>query len=134
MNIGTAAGQSGVNAKMIRYYEEIGLIGRSSRSEAGYRIYDEPDVHRLRFIRRARDLGFSVERIRELLRLWSDRRRPSREVKAVALAHVAALNADIEKLTAMRDAVEALARQCHGDARPDCPIIDELSRPAARRY
>jgi MerR family transcriptional regulator, copper efflux regulator len=119
MNIGTAAGQSGVNAKMIRYYEEIGLIGRSSRSEAGYRIYDEPDVHRLRFIRRARDLGFSVERIRDLLKLWSDRRRPSRDVK--------------KKLTAMRDAVEALARHCHGDERPDCPIIDELSRPVARR-
>jgi MerR family transcriptional regulator, copper efflux regulator len=133
MNIGAAAGQSGVNAKMIRYYEEIGLIGRSSRSEAGYRIYDEPDVHRLRFIRRARDLGFSVERIRDLLKLWSDRRRPSRDVKKIALAHVAALNADIEKLTAMRDAVEALARHCHGDERPDCPIIDELSRPAARR-
>jgi MerR family transcriptional regulator, copper efflux regulator len=133
MNIGVAAGQSGVNAKMIRYYEDIGLIGRSSRTEAGYRIYDEPDVHRLRFIRRARDLGFSVERIRDLLKLWSDRRRPSHDVKKIALAHVAALNADIEKLTTMRDAVEALSKQCHGDARPDCPIIDELSRPATRR-
>lgn len=127
MNIGTAAQETGVTAKMIRYYEEIGLIGKASRTGSGYRTYSEKDIHALRFIRRARDLGFPVERIRELLRLWSDRSRASHEVKDIALAHVAALDADIARLTAMRDLVKSLARQCHGDNHPECPIIEDLS-------
>jgi MerR family transcriptional regulator, copper efflux regulator len=128
MNIGAAAEQSGVSAKMIRYYEEIGLISKPSRTDSGYRSYGESDVHALRFIRRARDLGFPVERIRELLRLWFDRTRASHEVKDIALAHVAALDADIKRLTEMRDLVKSLARRCHGDGRPDCPIIEDLAR------
>lgn len=127
MNIGTAAEKSGVNAKMIRYYEEIDLISRPARSDSGYRRYGESAVHTLRFIRRARDLGFSIERIRELLKLWQDRTRTSHEVKDIALAHVAALDADIEKLTAMRDIIRSLAHRCHGDDHPECPIIEDLS-------
>jgi MerR family transcriptional regulator, copper efflux regulator len=127
MNIGQAAEQSGISAKMIRYYEDIGIIPKSQRARSGYRTYAENDVHALRFIRRARDLGFPVDRIRELLRLWLDRSRQSHEVKDIALAHVAALNADIERLTAMRDLVRSLALHCHGDNHPECPIIEGLS-------
>jgi len=127
MNIGEAAESSGVSAKMMRYYEEIGLIGRAGRAENGYRNYNETDVHKLRFVRRARELGFSIERIRDLLTLWSDRRRASRDVKKIALMHAQALNADIGKLTALRDTVLHLADRCHGDDRPRCPIIEDLS-------
>jgi len=127
MNIGTAAEASGVSAKMIRYYEETGLIPNSRRSHSGYRKYQATDVHTLRFIKRARDLGFSMERIKELLRLWQDRSRTSREVKAIALAHAAELDADIAKLTSLRNAVGHLAGLCHGDEHPECPILDGLS-------
>ena len=126
MNIGEASEQSGVPAKLIRYYEETGLVRKPERSSGGYRQYCETDVHTLRFIRRAREFGFSVERIRELLRLWTDRSRSSHEVKKIALAHVAALDADIARLTGLRDALHHLAGQCHGDGRPDCPILEDL--------
>lgn len=127
MNIGEAAEHSGVKAKMIRYYEEIGLIGAAARSDNGYRNYLASDVNKLRFVRRARELGFAVERIRELLKLWSDRTRASHDVKKIALVHAEALNADIEKLTALRDSILHLASLCHGDDRPECPIIEDLS-------
>ena len=130
MNIGEAADGSGVSAKMIRYYEEIGLIAAALRSENGYRNYDEQDVHRLRFVRRARELGFPVKRIGNLLKLWSDGARASHDVKEIALVHAEALNADIKKLTALRDSILHLAELCHGDDRPGCPIIDELSGEA----
>jgi MerR family transcriptional regulator, copper efflux regulator len=130
MNIGMVADNSGVSAKMIRYYEETGLIPHTRRSDSGYRKYDQTDVHTLRFIRRARDLGFSTDRIKELLKLWQDRSRPSRDVKAIAINHVAELDADIAKLTSLRNAVSHLAGLCHGDDHPDCPILDGLSGDA----
>ena len=135
MNIGEASERSCVPAKMIRYYEETGLVRKPQRSSGGYRQYSETDVHTLRFIRRAREFGFSVERIRELLGLWTDRKRSSREVKKIALAHVAALDADITKLTGLRDVLRHLAGQCHGDDRPDCPILEDLgvARNSGRR-
>ena len=126
MNIGEASARSGVSAKMIRYYEGIGLLPAPDRRESGYRLYDETDVHRLRFVRRARDFGFPVERIRELLRLWNDRKRPSAEVKKIAEAHVAELDKKIAELTALRDSMKDLAKRCHGDQRPDCPILADL--------
>ena len=134
MNIGEAAEKSGVSAKMIRYYEEIGLVRPADRSQSGYRTYGGEGVHTLRFIRRARDLGFPVERIRELLKLWTDKSRASHEVKEIALAHVAALEADIAKLKGLRDLLSHLAGQCHGDGRPECPILDDLGgeTPAAK--
>jgi MerR family gold-responsive transcriptional activator of gol and ges genes len=127
MNIGEAARASGVSAKMIRYYEEIGLIPRPGRSGSGYRVYGQRDVHVLRFIRRARDLGFSVEAIRDLLGLWQDRERHSADVKRLALAHVADLRARIRAMEEMAGTLETLAACCHGDDRPDCPILDDLS-------
>ena len=126
MNIGEASARSGVSAKMIRYYEEIGLLPKPERRQSGYRAYEEGDIHRLRFVRRARDFGFPVARIRELLRLWSDRKRPSAEVKRIAEAHVAELDARIAQLSALRDSMKDLARRCHGDQRPDCPILSDL--------
>ena len=135
MNIGAAAKASGVSAKMIRYYEETGLIPSAARTAAGYRVYSEDDVHRLRFIRRARDLGFSVEGIGELLGLWNDRARHSADVKRLALDHVATLRQKIRELEDMASTLEALAKSCHGNDRPDCPILQELesSRPAPLR-
>jgi len=130
MNIGQAAKASGVSAKMIRYYEQTGLIPKAARSEAGYRNYSPSDVHTLRFIRRARDLGFSVEQIAELLALWRDRSRASADVKAVALSHVAGLKAKIAELQAMAQTLEHLAAHCHGDGRPDCPILEDLAEAA----
>lgn len=126
MNIGEASARSGVSAKMIRYYEGVGLLPEPDRRESGYRLYDESDVHRLRFVRRARDFGFPVERIRELLRLWHDRKRPSADVKRIAEAHVADLDKKILELSALRDSMKDLARRCHGDQRPDCPILADL--------
>jgi MerR family transcriptional regulator, copper efflux regulator len=126
MNIGEASARSGVSAKMIRYYEEVGLLPEPDRRESGYRLYGESDVHRLRFVRRARDFGFPVDRIRDLLRLWNDRKRPSAEVKRIAQAHVAELDKKIGELTALRDSMKDLARRCHGDQRPDCPILADL--------
>ena len=128
MNIGQAARAAGVNAKAIRYYESIGLIPAAERTEAGYRVYGERDVASLRFIRRARDFGIPGERIRVLVGLWQDRGRASAEVKRVALEHVAELDAKIAELTAMRDALHDLADACHGDTRPDCPILRDLER------
>lgn len=129
MNIGQAAKVSRVSAKMIRHYEGIGLIGRAPRTEAGYRVYGPNDIHILRFIRRARDLGFSIERIARLIRLWQDRARASADVKAVALDHVRELRAKIATMEAMARTLEHLAANCHGDDRPDCPILDDLARP-----
>lgn len=129
MNIGDAARASGVSAKMIRYYEDTGLIPAAARTAAGYRVYAEQDVHRLRFIRRARDLGFSVEGIRELLGLWRDRDRQSADVKRLALAHVAELRQKIRELEDMASTLETLAACCHGNDRPDCPILSELEQP-----
>jgi MerR family copper efflux transcriptional regulator len=125
MTIGQAAQASGVSAKMIRYYESIGLIPRASRTEAGYRLYTKADVNTLRFIHRARAFGFSIERIRTLVALWQGG-QPSRAVKAVALAHVAEMDRRIAELTAMRDALRDLAEACHGDNRPECPILRDL--------
>ena len=129
MNIGDAAQASGVSAKMIRYYEETGLIPPAARTASGYRIYSDQDVHMLRFIRRARDLGFSVEGIGELLGLWRDRARQSADVKRLALAHVADLRLKIAELQDMAATLENLADCCHGNDRPDCPILKELEAP-----
>jgi MerR family copper efflux transcriptional regulator len=128
MNIGEAAAASGVSAKMIRYYESIGLTSNVSRTGAGYRVYSEDDVHTLRFIRRARDLGFSVEQMTDLLALWSDRSRASADVKQIALEHIAELERKMRELRDMSKTLRHLAEHCQGDDRPHCPIIEDLSR------
>jgi MerR family transcriptional regulator, copper efflux regulator len=128
MNIGQASKASGVSAKMIRHYESIGLIDAADRTDSGYRIYGPSEIARLRFIRRARDLNFSTEQIKDLLALWQDRSRASADVKRLALKHVAHLEARMRELQEMAGTLRHLARHCHGDARPDCPIIEELSR------
>lgn len=128
MNIGEAASASGVSAKMVRYYESVGLLPAAARTASGYRDYDDKDVHRLRFVRRARDFGFSMEEIGELLALWQDRGRSSKDVKRIALAHVAELDQKILHLTSLRDALTHLAHCCHGDNRPDCPILKDLEK------
>jgi MerR family gold-responsive transcriptional activator of gol and ges genes len=127
MNIGATARASGVSAKMIRHYEDIGLIARAKRSAAGYRSYGGNDVHELRFIRQARVLGFSIKQIAALLGLWRDQRRPSSKVKALALAHVDELESRIAEMQAMKRTLQELASHCHGDERPDCPILDGLA-------
>lgn len=127
MNIGEAARASGVSAKMIRYYEATGLIGRAARTGSGYRDYGMADIHTLRFIRRARELGFSMESIAELLGLWQDRSRHSADVKRIALGHADALRQKISDLEAMAATLTRLAEHCHGDDRPDCPILDDLA-------
>lgn len=127
MNIGQAAAASGVSAKMIRYYEEIGLVAPASRTASNYRSYGEDEVHRLRFVRRARMLGFSLEETDRLLKLWGDKSRASAEVKKVALDHIADME---EKIAAMQDMVatlKSLADCCHGDQRPNCPILNDLA-------
>jgi MerR family gold-responsive transcriptional activator of gol and ges genes len=129
MNIGHTARASGVSAKMIRHYEEIGLIPKASRTDSGYRTYGQNDVHTLRFIRQARNLGFSIRQIEELLGLWRNQRRPSSRVKALALAHVEELDARIRELEAMKQTLQELAVHCHGDDRPECPILDGLAAP-----
>jgi Cu(I)-responsive transcriptional regulator len=131
MNIGQASKASGVSAKMIRYYEQIGLIPKANRSDSGYRNYSSSDVHSLYFIRSARDLGFSVEKIMKLLTLWRDRDRASSDVKEMALAHAAGLKAKISELQAMAQTLEHLANHCHGNDRPDCPIIENLAERTA---
>jgi len=132
MNIGEAAKASGVSAKMIRYYEQTDLVPKAARSAAGYRHYSDADVHTLRFIRRARDLGFTVEQIAQLLALWRDRRRASADVKRLALEHVAALDAKAAALQAMSRTLRSLAERCHGDDRPDCPIVEDLAHPGGQ--
>ena len=127
MNIGQAASASGVSAKMIRYYESIALIPAGKRSDSGYRIYGENDLHALRFVKRGRSLGFSLEQIRDLLSLWQDKARASADVKSIALGHVDELNQRIAELTEMRDTLQTLASCCHGDHRPDCPILQSLA-------
>lgn len=127
MNIGEAAKASGVNAKLIRHYEAIGVIPKAGRSESGYRNYSENDVHILTFVRRARDLGFSMKEIKKLVGLWRNKSRASAEVKALALEHVKALDKKILELEAMSKSLKQLARHCHGDGRPECPILDGLS-------
>ena len=125
-NIGIAASRSGVSAKMVRHYESLGLLPAIDRTEAGYRRYTDREVHTLRFIRRARDLGFSMAEIAELLRLWQDRERTSAGVRRIAQRHVEDLERKIAELTAMRRTLERLVDCCHGDGRPECPILDEL--------
>lgn len=127
MNIGQAAEASGVTAKMIRYYESVGLMPAAQRSASGYRQYTDAEVQTLRFIRRARDLGFSLERIRTLIGLWKDKDRKSHDVKRLAHQYITELDQDIAKLQSIRDQLQILANCCHGDDRPDCPIIEELS-------
>jgi MerR family gold-responsive transcriptional activator of gol and ges genes len=127
VNIGQAARATGVSAKMIRYYESTGLIRPAERTDGNYRAFGDRDVNELRFIRRARNLGFSVGEIAILLSLWRDRTRPSREVKAVAEQRVADLHARIAEMQAMADTLETLARCCAGDDRPDCPILADLA-------
>ncbi len=132
MVIGEAARASGISAKMLRYYESIGLIPEAVRTGSNYRTYDERDVETLRFIRRARDLGLSMERIKRLVSLWQDRARPSRKVKRIAMAHVAELRTKIEALTAMCSTLEELASACRGDQRPECPILRDLESSGRR--
>ena len=130
MNIGQAARHSGLSAKMIRYYESIGLLRPAGRSDSGYRRYGEQDLHVLAFIKRSRDLGFSLEEVGKLLALWQDRERASADVKALALAHVDELNRKIAELSALRDTLSDLVQHCQGDHRPDCPILDSLEGQA----
>lgn len=127
LQIGEASMESEVSAKMIRYYEQIGLIVPPARSNSGYRHYSQNDVHQLQFVHRARELGFSIEAIRELLRLWRDRQRPSRDVKRLALQHVAEMEAQIERMKGMAQTLKHLAEACDGDSRPHCPILRDLS-------
>lgn len=129
MNIGEAASASGISAKMIRHYESIQLIKPSTRTDAGYRTYNDNDLHTLRFIKRARTLGFSLEQIGDLLSLWNDAHRASADVKAIALEHVTDLEKRIAALSEMRDTLQHLAQSCMGDARPDCPILHGLEQP-----
>ena len=127
-NIGAASKASGVSAKMIRHYEDIGLLPKVARSFGNYRVYSANDIHVLRFIRWARDLGFSIEEIRELLGLWRNKSRSSAAVKKIAGKHIADLRVKIAELESMVQTLEHLTRNCHGDHRPDCPILDDLSR------
>ena len=130
MNIGEAARASGVPAKTIRYYEAAGLIATADRTGGGYRVYTLADVFVLRFIKRARDLGFSVERIRRLLDLWQNKSRASRDVKRLALDNIAEITAKIAAMRTVRDAVQELADKCDGDDRPECPILHDLEGSA----
>jgi Cu(I)-responsive transcriptional regulator len=127
MNIGQAAHATGVSAKMIRHYESVGLFPAARRTEAGYRLYGEKELATLRFIRHSRDLGFSLEQIRALLDLWQNRRRPSRQVKALAQTHLDEIDQKLRELQAMKATLSHLVHCCAGDDRPDCPIIDSLA-------
>ena len=125
-NIGEAAARSRVSAKMVRHYESLGLLPKVGRTDSGYRQYGDKEVHTLRFIRRSRDLGFSMAEIADLLKLWQNRRRASSDVKRIALSHVADLDRRMEEMAAMKRTLARLADCCRGDDRPDCPILDEL--------
>ncbi|MEE9101591.1 MULTISPECIES: Cu(I)-responsive transcriptional regulator [Pseudomonas] len=126
MNIGEAAKKSGLTAKMIRYYESIGLLAPAGRSASGYRHYSEQDLHTLAFIRRSRDFGFALEEVGHLLALWQDRQRASADVKALAARHIDELNRKIAELSSLRDTLQELSDHCQGDHRPDCPILKDL--------
>ncbi|WP_397450069.1 Cu(I)-responsive transcriptional regulator [Pseudomonas sp. NA-150] len=126
MNIGQAAKHSGLSAKMIRYYESTGLLQAAHRTDSGYRLYGQSDLHTLAFIKRSRDLGFSLEEVGKLLTLWQDRSRASADVKGLAHEHITALNQKIEELTSLRNTLQDLVEHCHGDHRPDCPILKDL--------
>ena len=126
MKIGEASVASGISGRMIRHYEKIGLLPAAARTDSGYRDYDQRDVHTLRFIGRARDLGFSIDEISQLVALWNDRSRSSSDVKALALARAAELKRKAEHLDEMRVTLENLAARCHGDSRPECPILGGL--------
>lgn len=132
MNIGAAAERSGVSAKMIRYYESIGLMSAARRAN-GYRDYDANDVAMLQFVRRTRDLGFSLEEVGALLALWRDRRRSSRDVRRLAQKHLADIEARLAEMRAVTRTLKRLVDACHGDDRPDCPILDDLAAPPARK-
>ena len=127
-NVGEAARLSDVSAKMVRHYESLGLLPAISRTESGYRQYTDKEVHTLRFIRRARDLGFSMAEIAELLKLWQNRRRPSASVKRIATDHITALDTKMAEMAAMRKTLQHLVHCCSGDDRPDCPILDDLAQ------
>jgi Cu(I)-responsive transcriptional regulator len=131
MNVGNAARRSGLPAKTIRYYEEIGLI-RPARAGNGYRDYSGGDVHRLAFLKRARDLGFTIEDCRQLMALYQDRSRASHDVRRIASDHVAAIEQKVRELQSMRATLQKLIHACHGDERPDCPILDEMAGEAER--
>lgn len=126
MNVSQAARRSGLPAKTIRYYEEVGLI-RPGRAANGYRDYSGEDVHSLAFLKRARGLGFSIEECRQLMALYNDKGRASQDVREIAVAHVAAIDAKIAELQSMRRTLDTLVRACHGDHRPDCPILDDIA-------
>ena len=128
MNIGEVSRASGVSAKMVRHYEEIGVIPKSSRSLAGYRQYSETDIHLLIFVRQARELGFTMPEVKALVGLWRNKRRKSGEVKKLALEHVARLENKIEQLSGMAKTLKHLAHCCHGDERPECPILEAIQR------
>jgi MerR family transcriptional regulator, copper efflux regulator len=130
LTIGQAAERSGVSPKMLRHYESLGLLPPVARTESGYRLYGAREVHTLRFIRRSRDLGFSMAEIAELLKLWQNRGRASAQVKRIAEAHLADLDRRLADLQAMRRSLAELAEGCHGDDRPDCPILDDLAQGA----
>jgi Cu(I)-responsive transcriptional regulator len=133
MTIGEAASASGVSAKMIRHYESIGLTTTVGRTEAGYRTYGEQDVRVLQFIHRGRELGFSLEQIRDLLALWQDRKRASKDVHKLAQQHIEELDRKIAAMDAMRRTLQQLAHSCHGDSRSDCPILDDLAFASDKR-
>lgn len=127
MNIGEVAKASGVNAKLIRHYESIGIIPKAGRSDAGYRIYKEGDIHTLTFVKRARSLGFSMKEIKKLVGLWRNKTRASSEVRILATNHIKQLESKISELQAMVDTLKNLSKHCHGDHRPDCPILEGLA-------
>ena len=131
MNIGTIAERTQVPAKTIRYYESVGLIQRADRRENGYRSYSERDVDILNFIQRSRSLGFSVKKVGKLLALWYDRNRTSASVKTLALSHIEEIEAQIAELQGLRATLVDLTERCHGDDRPDCPILDNLAEQMA---
>lgn len=127
MNIGQAAKQSGLSTKMIRYYESTGLLAAANRSDSGYRLYSQNDLHTLEFIKRSRDLGFSLEEVGKLLALWQNKERASAEVKTLAREHIGILDQKIQELTELRETLNVLVDHCHGDDRPDCPILNRLA-------